>query len=81
MSILHLCRAVVIVENEIASKCALTSSTRDGKIFRVRSPSENLSKTPANPFMNEIFSSLVFEVKFERSKKFSVDIGREEKNG
>lgn len=30
--------------------------------------------------MNEIFSSLVFDVKFDRSKKLSVDIGKEEKN-
>lgn len=29
--------------------------------------------------MNEIFSSLVFDVKFDRSKKLSVDIGKEEK--
>jgi hypothetical protein len=31
--------------------------------------------------MNEIFSSRVFAVKFERSRKLRVDIGSEEKNG
>jgi hypothetical protein len=29
--------------------------------------------------MKEIFSSLVFDVKFDRSRKLSVDIGKEEK--
>jgi len=29
--------------------------------------------------MKDIFSSLVFEVKFDRSKKFRVDIGSDEK--
>lgn len=57
----------------------LTSSTRDGKIFLVRSPSENLSRTPVSPFINEIFSSRVFAVKLERSRKFKVEMGREEK--
>jgi len=57
----------------------LTSSTRDGKIFRVRSPSENLSRTPVSPFMKEIFSSRVFAVKLERSRKFKVEMGSEEK--
>lgn len=59
----------------------LTSSTRDGKIFRVRSPSENLFRTPVNPFMKEIFSSRVFAVKLERSRKFKVEMGSEEKKG
>jgi hypothetical protein len=45
----------------------------------VRRPSENLSKTVVNPFINDIFSSRVLEVKFERSRKFSVEIGRDEK--
>jgi hypothetical protein len=58
-----------------------TSSNRVGRIFRVRSPSENLSNTLTSPFMNDIFSSLVFEVKFDRSKKLRVEIGKEEKNG
>ena len=63
------------------SKCvSFISSRREGSIFRVRRPSENLSRTPARPFMNEIFSSRDFAAKFERSRKFSVDIGREEKN-
>jgi hypothetical protein len=31
--------------------------------------------------MNEIFSSLVFAVKLLRSRKLSVEIGSEEKNG
>lgn len=56
-----------------------TSSSNEGRIFLVRNPSENLSKTLVNPFMKEIFSSRVFEVKLERSKKLSVDMGRDEK--
>ena len=60
---------------------ARTSSSSDGSIFRIRRPSENLSKTVVKPFMNETFSSRVFAVKFERSRKFSVDIGRDEKKG
>jgi hypothetical protein len=59
----------------------MTSSSSVGNIFRVRRLSENLSKTLISPFMNDIFSSLVFEVKFDRSKKLRVEIGREEKNG
>jgi hypothetical protein len=31
--------------------------------------------------MNDIFSSLVFEVKFDRSRKLSVEMGKDEKNG
>lgn len=56
-----------------------TSSNNDGRILRVLNPSENLSNTPVRPFMNDIFSSLVFEVKLERSRKFSVEIGSDEK--
>ena len=63
-----------VVENNL-----LTSSTREGRIFRIRRPSENLSRTVVNPFIKDIFSSLVFEVKFDRSKKFKVDIGSDEK--
>lgn len=58
-----------------------TSSSKDGKIFRVRRPSEKRSRTFVRPRMNEIFSSRVFAVKFERSRKLRVDIGSEEKNG
>lgn len=57
----------------------LTSSSSDGKIFLVLKPSENRSSTLVNPFMKDIFSSLVFAVKFDRSRKFKVDIGRDEK--
>ena len=56
-----------------------TSSNSEGKIFLVLNPSENLPKTPAKPFINEIFSSRVLAVKFERSKKFKVEMGKEEK--
>lgn len=59
----------------------LTSSRSEGRIFLVCRPSENRFRTPVKPFMNEIFSSLVFAVKLERSRKLSVDIGREEKKG
>ena len=60
---------------------SLTSSSSDGRILRVRRPSEKRSSTLVSPFMNEIFSSRVFAAKFERSRKLSVDIGNEEKNG
>jgi hypothetical protein len=59
----------------------VTSPSRVGKILRVRRPSENLSKTLTSPFMNDIFSSLVFDVKFDLSKKLRVEMGKEEKNG
>ena len=59
----------------------LTSSNSDGRIFRVCNPLVNLLKTPANPFIKDIFSSLVLDVKFERSRKLRVEMGREEKNG
>ena len=58
-----------------------TSSTREGRIFRVLRPSENLSRTLVKPFMKEIFSSRVFEANVDRSKKFNVDIESDEKNG
>ena len=67
--------------DRLSELMVLTSSRRDGRIFRIRRPSENLSKTLVNPFMNEIFSSRVLEVKLERSRKFKVEIGSEEKNG
>lgn len=59
----------------------LTSSRREGRILRVRRPSENLSRTLVRPFINEIFSSRVFAAKFERSRKLSVDTTNDEKNG
>lgn len=58
-----------------------TSSSSDGNIFRILKPSENLLKTLVRPFMKDIFSSRVFAVKFDRSKKLSVEIGSEEKKG
>lgn len=57
----------------------LTSSSNEGRIFLVRKPSENRSRTFVRPFMKEIFSSRVFAVKLERSKKFKVEMGNEEK--
>ena len=57
-----------------------TSSSKDGRTFRTRSPSENRSRTPVSPFMNDIFSSLDFAAKFDRSKKLSVEMGNDEKN-
>ncbi len=59
----------------------LTSSSSEGSILRVRSPSVNLSRTLVKPFMNEIFSSRVLAAKFDRSRKFSVETGRDEKKG
>jgi hypothetical protein len=66
--------------NQLTLNMARTSSSKDGKIFRVRRPSEKRSRTLVSPRMNEIFSSRVFAVKFERSRKFRVEIGSEEKN-
>ncbi len=62
-------------------KIPRTSSRREGNIFLDLRPSENLSKTLVRPFMKDIFSSRVLAVKLERSRKFKVEIGREEKNG
>jgi len=45
----------------------------------MRSPSEKRSNTLVSPFINDIFSSRDLAAKFERSKKFRVEIGREEK--
>ncbi len=56
-----------------------TSSRRVGNILRVRNPSENLSSTLVKPFMKEIFSSRVFAAKLDRSRKFKVDTGNDEK--
>ena len=56
-----------------------TSSNREGRIFRTRSPSENRGRTLANPFINEIFSSLDLVAKVDRSRKLRVDMGKEEK--
>jgi hypothetical protein len=58
-----------------------TSSSRVGRIFRTRRPSEKRSRTLVSPFMNDIFSSLDFAAKLDRSKKLSVEIGSDEKNG
>jgi hypothetical protein len=63
------------------TRSILTSSNKEGRIFRVRSPSENLPKTVLRPFINETFSSRDFEVKLERSRKLSVETGNELKNG
>lgn len=58
-----------------------TSSNNVGSIFRLFRPSENLLRTFVRPFMKEIFSSRVLAVKLDRSKKFRVEIGRDEKKG
>jgi hypothetical protein len=58
-----------------------TSSSSDGRTFRTRSPSEKRSRTLVSPFINDIFSSLDFAAKLDRSKKLSVEIGNDEKNG
>ena len=58
-----------------------TSSTSEGRIFRVFRPSEKRSRTLVRPFMKEIFSSRVFEAKVDLSRKFKVEIDNDEKNG
>lgn len=55
-----------------------TSSSRDGKIFRVFNPSENRSRTPLRPFIKAIFSSRGFDANVERSRKLSVEIANDE---
>ena len=60
---------------------SLTSSRSVGRILRVRRPSENLSNTLLRPFIKDIFSSRDLVLKLDRSRKFSVDIGSDEKNG
>lgn len=58
----------------------ITSSSKDGRILRLLKLGENLSKTLVRPFINEIFSSLDLVENVARSRKLSVDIGKEEKN-
>lgn len=58
-----------------------TSSSNDGRIFRIRRPSEKRPRTLVNPFMKDIFSSLDLAAKLDRSKKLRVDIGKDEKKG
>lgn len=55
-------------ENKLDCLRKPTSSKRLGKIFRIRRPSENLSRKVVKPFMKEIFSSRDFEAKLVRSK-------------
>lgn len=71
----------MLSESSPSNKNSHTSSNNDGKIFLVLNPSEKRPRTPVNPFMNEIFSSRVLDVKFERSKKLRVEMGNEEKKG
>lgn len=58
-----------------------TSSSKLGRIFRARKPSENRSNTLARPFMKAIFSSRGLEAKVDRSRKLRVEIESELKNG
>lgn len=56
-----------------------TSSKRLGKIFPLRSRSEKVGSTLTSPLKKVAFSSLGFEAKVVGSRKFNVDIAREEK--
>ena len=47
----------------------------------MRNPIENRSNTPIKPFIKDIFSSLVFAVKLDLSKKLRVETGNDEKKG
>ena len=58
-----------------------TSSSKLGRIFRARKPSENRSNTLVRPFMKAIFSSRGLEAKVDRSRKLRVEIESELKNG
>lgn len=73
--------SLVNVDFTVDTKTRCTSSTSEGKIFRVRNPSENRSRTLVRPFMKVIFSSRDFDAKFDRSRKLSVDMDRDEKKG
>jgi hypothetical protein len=77
MRVFHLNDSEIEFHNE---NLIHTSSSKDGRTFRTRSPSEKRSRTLVSPFMNDIFSSLDFAAKFDRSKKLSVEIGNDEKN-
>lgn len=65
----------------IKGKRLPTSSSKLGRIFRARKPSENRPKTLVRPFMKAIFSSRGLEAKFDRSRKLRVEIEIELKNG
>lgn len=69
------------LEFDCLNEDGLTSSRSVGRILRVRRPSENLSNTLLKPFIKDIFSSRDLVLKLDRSRKFSVDIGSDEKNG
>lgn len=75
-----ICSKSVLAPTRRGDRQPFTSSRRDGNIFRLLRLGEKRSKTFVKPFMNEIFSSLDFVENVARSKKLSVDIGREEKN-
>ncbi len=47
----------------------------------MRNPIENRSNTLVKPFIKDIFSSLVFAVKLDLSKKLRVEMGNDEKKG
>ena len=62
-------------------KSIRTSSSKLGRIFRARKPSENRPNTLVRPFMKAIFSSRGLEAKVDRSRKLRVEIEIELKNG
>ncbi len=74
--IYKLLRSVAVGEVKIESP---TSSTRDGSSFLCFRPSEKPLRTEVSPFMKATFSSLGLVEKVDRSRKLSVDTGREEK--
>lgn len=75
-----ICEMENTLGNMYGRRCvSFISSKREGRIFLVLRPSENLSRTETSPFMKDIFSSLDFVAKLERSRKLSVEIGSDEK--
>lgn len=76
----NICEIAKTLGRIYGSRCvSFISSRREGSIFLILNPSENLSRTPVSPFMKDIFSSRDLAVKFDRSRKFRVEMGSDEK--
>ncbi len=59
----------------------LTSSSKLGRTLPFRNRSEKVDSTRTSPLRKVAFSSLGFEAKVVGSRKLSVEMAREEKNG
>lgn len=78
------CISFICVDFNLSGTCyeyKQTSSSSEGNNFLSFKLSENLSRTPVKPFIKATFSSCGLAAKVERSRKFRVEIGNDEKKG